>query len=120
MCALSKYLRLQQSTTPGGFFEATVTSFCNVLQTTTPLHASYTFYVFYVLVRLLYVSYVLLPAESVCRRPSHACQEGAPKTEPPPQNGLLLRADAAFLLHDLVHGPPLRKPEDEFAPVRSF
>ena len=37
-----------------------------------------------------------------------------------PQNGLLLPADVAFLLHDLVHGQLVRKLEDEFAPVRSF
>ena len=37
-----------------------------------------------------------------------------------PQNGLLLRADVAFLRHDRVHGQLVRKLEDEFAPVRSF
>ena len=52
------------------------------------MNVSYTFYVFYVLVHLLRVIYVLLPAESVCRRPSHAYQEGAPKTEPPPKTGV--------------------------------
>ena len=36
----------------------------------------------------LYVSYVLLPAESVCRRPSHAYQEGGPETQKPKKTGV--------------------------------
>ena len=55
--------------------------------------------------------------------PAHAvksegwCRRCATRT---PQNGLLLPADVAFLLHDLVHGQLVRKLEEDNSQVRSF